>query len=54
MRTVLPVPWGRTTEPRTVWSDFDASIPRLIETSIDSLNFAVALVFTIVRASCIG
>src|SRR5712692_8883408 len=44
-RTVFPVPRGSTTEPRTTWSDFFASMPRFTATSIDSSNFAVAVFF---------
>ncbi|MNC86327.1 hypothetical protein D3C83_19790 [compost metagenome] len=54
IRTLLPVPCGSTTAPRTVWSDFEASIPRLMETSTDSLNLAVAPSFTSFSASCTG
>src|ERR1700730_6231272 len=50
-RTVLPVPWGITVEPRTCWSDLVASTPRLTDTSTDSLNFAVANSLTSFRAS---
>jgi len=53
-RTFLPVPEGSTTEPRTVWSDFLASMPRLMETSTDSSNLAVALSFTSLSASATG
>src|SRR5690348_12318760 len=45
-RTVLPVPRGSTTLPRTTWSDFFASMPRFTATSTDSSNFAVAVFFT--------
>ena len=54
MRTVLPVPDGITTEPRTVWSDFFASMPRLTATSTDSSNFAVAVSLTSLIASSTG
>ncbi len=50
-RTVLPVPAGRTTEPRTSWSDFLASTPRLTAMSTDSSNLAVADSLTSARAS---
>ena len=40
-----------TTEPRTNWSDFFASMPRFTETSIDSSNFAVAFFLASVNAS---
>ena len=53
-RLVLPVPCGSTSEPRTIWSDFLASTPRLIATSMDSLNLAVALSLTSFRASDSG
>src|SRR5688572_12445889 len=52
-RSVLPVPCGITVEPRTCWSDFDASIPRLTEQSTVSLNLAVANSFTSLSASSI-
>ena len=42
-RTVLPVPRGSTTLPRTTWSDFLESMPRFTATSIDSSNLAVAV-----------
>ena len=50
-RTVLPVPFGKTVEPRTTWSDLRGSTPRLTETSILSANFAVASSLTRPRAS---
>src|SRR5215510_10476543 len=50
-RSVLPVPCGITVEPRTCWSDLDASMPRFTEQSTVSLNFAVAKVFTSLSAS---
>src|SRR6185436_6485311 len=53
-RSVLPVPCGITVEPRTCWSDFDASMPRFTAQSTVSLNFAVANSFTIFSASSIG
>jgi len=43
-----------TTEPRTTWSDFLASTPRLTATSIDSSNLAVATSLTSASASLIG
>ena len=51
MRTFLPVPAGSTTEPRTVWSDFFASTPRLTATSTDSSNLATAVSLTSLSAS---
>ena len=41
-RTSEPVPWGSVVAPRTAWSDFLASIPRLTATSTVSLNLTVA------------
>ena len=53
-RTVLPVPFGSTTAPRTFWSDFLASTPRLTLTSIDSSNFEVAHSLISANASSIA
>ena len=53
-RTFLPVPDGSTTEPRTVWSDFFASMPRLTATSTDSSNLATAVSLTSFSASSTG
>src|SRR5882757_6453581 len=53
-RTVFPVPWGITVEPRTCWSDLVASTPKLTDTSTDSLNFAVANSLTSFKASSIA
>ena len=53
-RTFFPVPAGSTTEPRTVWSDFFASMPRFTATSTDSSNFAVAVSLTSFIASSAG
>jgi hypothetical protein len=50
-RTVLPVPFGSTVEPRTCWSDFEASMPRLTATSTASSNLAVASSLTSASAS---
>ena len=50
-RTVLPVPFGRVTLPRTIWSAWRGSMPRFIEISIDSSNFADALALAIFTAS---
>src|SRR5665213_2750680 len=52
-RTVLPIPWGITVEPRTCWSDLLASIPRFTAASTDSLNLEVASSLTIFSASSI-
>src|SRR5271166_618552 len=38
-RTLLPKPFGRTTVPRTTWSECFGSTPRLIASSTVSLNF---------------
>src|SRR5688500_8300953 len=53
-RTVLPVPRGSTTLPRTTWSDFFASMPRFTATSTDSSNLAVAVFFTSSSAAFIS
>ena len=53
-RTALPIPCGNTVEPRTCWSDFEASMPRFTATSMDSRNFAVANSFTRAIAVSIG
>ena len=53
-RTVLPVPWGSSTEPRTPWSDFLASMPRRTATSTDSTNLVLELSLRIFRAVSIG
>jgi hypothetical protein len=53
-RTVLPVPLGRVTTPRTIWSAWRGSTPRFIATSIVSSNFAVALDLISVIASSSG
>src|SRR5271170_1629934 len=50
-RTVLPVPCGITVEPRTCWSDLVASTPKFTDTSMDSLNLAVANSLTSLSAS---
>src|SRR6476660_4225246 len=50
-RTALPVPAGRTVEPRTCWSDFLASTPRRTATSTDSTNLVLLLFLRIFRAS---
>ena len=50
-RFVLPVPLGKTTAPRTTWSDFLASMPSCTATSMDSSNLAVAHSFTKANAS---
>jgi len=50
----VPVPAGRTTDPRTVWSDFFASMPRLTATSTASSNLAVAVSLTRFIASITG
>src|SRR5690606_37616704 len=53
-RTVLPVPAGSTTEPRTSWSDLRGSMPSCTATSMDSSNLAVAVSLTRLRASATG
>src|SRR5512140_3710209 len=44
-RTLFPVPWGSTTEPRTCWSGYFGSTPSRIATSTVSSNFARAVSF---------
>ena len=41
-RIALPVPWGRTIAPRTIWSACFGSTPRLMASSTLSSNFASA------------
>src|SRR5690606_4331265 len=53
-RTVLPVPLGRLTTPRTIWSAWRGSTPRFIATSTVSSNFAVAADLTSRTASSIA
>ena len=53
-RTFLPVPRGITAVPRTFWSDFFESMPRLTATSTDSSNLALAVFFRITSASSSG
>src|SRR4051794_25610085 len=50
-RTSRPVPEGRLTTPRTCWSAWRGSTPRLMAISIDSSNLAVAFAFTSLTAS---
>jgi hypothetical protein len=50
-RTSLPVPAGRVTTPRTIWSAWRGSTPRFSATSTVSSNLAVALAFTVLIAS---
>jgi hypothetical protein len=50
-RTVRPVPFGRLTTPRTIWSAWRGSTPRFIATSIVSSNFTVERSFSSFRAS---
>src|SRR5512139_3051739 len=37
---VLPVPWGRTTVPRTIWSEYFGLTPSRMSMSTDSSNLA--------------
>src|SRR5918995_438552 len=53
-RTALPVPCGRSAVPRTIWSAWRGSTPRLSATSMLSSNFAVAPLLTSVIASSSG
>src|SRR6056297_2230125 len=50
-RTSLPVPLGRPTTPRTIWSAWRGSTPRFIEISTVSSNFAFALALISATAS---
>src|SRR5690606_21731519 len=50
-RTVLPVPDGIVTTPRTIWSAWRGSTPRFIAISMVSSNFALALLLTSLIAS---
>ena len=50
-RTVLPVPWGSDTVPRTIWSACLGSTPSRTATSTDSSNLANAVAFTFSTAS---
>ena len=51
---VRPVPFGRLTTPRTIWSAWRGSTPRFIATSMVSSNFALARSLTIFTASSSG
>ena len=53
-RTVLPIPCGSETDPRTFWSVCFGSIPRWVETSTVWLNFVVLNVFKSRTASGSG
>src|SRR6516164_9653592 len=53
-RKERPVPFGSSTTPRTIWSAWRGSTPRLMETSIVSSNFAFARSLTILMASASG
>ena len=53
-RTDLPVPWGRLTAPRTIWSAYLGWTPRRTAASTVSSNFALAFVFTRPTASSTG
>src|SRR5205809_2627882 len=50
-RTVLPMPCGSTTAPRTIWSACFGSTPRRNERSTDWSNFAAGMLFTSATAS---
>ncbi len=50
-RIDLPVPWGSTTVPRTIWSAWRGSTPRFTARSTDSSNFANDAAFTASPAS---
>ena len=53
-RTLLPIPCGRATEPRTFWSLCRGSIPRLVETSTVWMNFVVPNALSCRTASASG
>ena len=53
-RTERPVPFGRVTTPRTIWSACLGSTPRFIAISMVSSNFALARSLTIFTASSSG
>ena len=46
-----PVPWGRTTVPRTCWSAWRGSTPRRMDSSMVSSNLALAVCLTSSMAS---
>ncbi len=50
-RSVRPEPLGSETTPRTIWSAWRGSTPRLIDSSMVSSNFAVARDLTSFTAS---
>ena len=50
-RTVRPVPFGRLTTPRTIWSACLGSTPRFMAISTVSSNLALARSFTSETAS---
>ena len=51
-RTSFPVPCGRLTTPRTIWSALRGSTPSLTARSTDSSNFELAISLTSAEASC--
>src|SRR5215207_2608771 len=53
-RTTLPVPWGRTTVPRTIWSAWRGSTPRRRCASIDASKLTVVVSLTSWAASSGG
>ncbi len=53
-RRVRPVPLGRLTTPRTIWSACLGSTPRFIAISTVSSNFALTRSFTSFTASSMG
>src|SRR5512136_256998 len=48
---VLPVPWGRTTVPRTIWSEYLGLTPSRMSMSTDSSNLAKAACLSRLTAS---
>ena len=53
-RTVLPVPFGSEVSPRTIWSAWRGSMPRFIDISTVSSNFALAFCLISLIASGSG
>ena len=53
-RTFLPVPWGRETLPRTIWSLFRGSTPRWKESVTVGSNFGAGNFLMVPTASSSG
>jgi hypothetical protein len=50
-RTVLPMPWGSTMAPRTIWSACLGSTPSRSDRSTDSSNLALGSCLRMPKAS---